>query len=160
MTDKDKDVFLLFLKGLLKDQPYVEFAYMTGVLPIAKYSSGSELNMFVEFNAINDDLYEDYFSLNEDEVRQLCDEHKSVSYEELKYWYDGYRLSDGGSLFNCLLSFPDNIQLLYRDYIYDRSSEYKNIEEIIVIKNMLGDLFMSELAYINGVFANLDEQPA
>lgn len=40
--------YLLFLKNLLKDQPYVEFAYMTGVLPIAKYSSGSELNMFVE----------------------------------------------------------------------------------------------------------------
>ena len=100
MTDEDKDAFLLFLKGLLKDQPYVEFAYMTGVLPIAKYSSGSELNMFVEFNAINDDLYEDYFGLNEDEVRQLCEAHKSVSYEELKYWYDGYRLSDGRSLFN------------------------------------------------------------
>nr|WP_269477505.1 hypothetical protein [Hominibacterium faecale] len=26
--------------------PYVELAYMTGLLPIAKYSSGSELNMF------------------------------------------------------------------------------------------------------------------
>lgn len=43
-----KRSYLLFLKCLLKDQPYVEFAYMTGVLPIAKYSSGSELNMFVE----------------------------------------------------------------------------------------------------------------
>lgn len=32
--------YLLFLKNLLKDQVYVEFAYMTGVLPIVKYSGG------------------------------------------------------------------------------------------------------------------------
>lgn len=100
MTDEDKDSFLLFLKGLLKDQPYVELAYMTGVLPIAKYSSGSELNMFVEFNAINDNVYENYFGMNEEEVKKLCNEHKSVGYDELKYWYDGYFMSDGRSLFN------------------------------------------------------------
>ena len=40
---------LLFLKGLLKDKPYVALTYMTGILPIAKYSSGSELNMFIEY---------------------------------------------------------------------------------------------------------------
>ena len=47
--DNRKD-YLLFLKWLLKDQAYVKFAYMTGVLPIAKYSRGSELNMFVEYD--------------------------------------------------------------------------------------------------------------
>lgn len=60
--------------------------------------------------------------------------------------------------FNSLLSFPDNIQLLYRDYIYNIGSEYKNIEEIIVAKNMLGKLFISKLIYKNGDFANLDER--
>lgn len=100
MADADKESFLLFLKGLLKDQPYVGLAYMTGVLPIAKYSSGSELNMFVEFNAINDDVYAAYFGMNEDEVKILCNKIKSVSYEELKYWYDGYYTNDGGSIFN------------------------------------------------------------
>ena len=49
-----KKAYLEFLKGLLKDQPYVELAYMTGVLPIAKYSGGSELNMFKEYNFMND----------------------------------------------------------------------------------------------------------
>ena len=48
ISGSDKNAFLSFLKNLLKDQPYVELAYMTGVLPIAKYSSGSELNMFDE----------------------------------------------------------------------------------------------------------------
>ena len=36
MTDADKYAYLSFLKNLLKDQPYVELAYMTGVLPVAK----------------------------------------------------------------------------------------------------------------------------
>ena len=69
IKDKDKNAYLEFLKGLLKDQPYVELAYMTGVLPIAKYSSGSELNMFREYNFINDRTYEDYFGFDEKEVK-------------------------------------------------------------------------------------------
>ena len=100
MTPKDKDDYLFFLKGLLKDQPYVDLAYMTGVLPIVKYSSGSELNMFREYNFMNDHTYEDYFGLNEDEVRELCKRYPNISYEELRRWYDGYYMTDGRHLFN------------------------------------------------------------
>lgn len=50
ITRKDQKKYLGFLRNLLKDQVYVELAYMTGVLPIAKYSSGSELNMFLEYD--------------------------------------------------------------------------------------------------------------
>lgn len=100
MSDQDKQDYLLFLKGLLKDQPYVDLAYMTGVLPIAKYSSGSELNMFSEFNFMNDTVYDRYFGFSEEEVRTLCSQQTALTYEDLKQWYDGYHLSDGGSLFN------------------------------------------------------------
>ncbi|NBI73407.1 AAA family ATPase [Clostridiaceae bacterium] len=100
MTDGDKNEYLRFLKNLLKDQPYVELAYMTGVLPIAKYSSGSELNMFREYNFMNDHKFEIFFGLTGEEVRKLCASHQDVSYEELKYWYDGYRTGSGRSLFN------------------------------------------------------------
>ncbi len=100
MTRQNKEAFLSFLKGLLKDKPYVTLAYMTGVLPIAKYSSGSELNMFREYNFMNDQVFETYFGLTAREVQTLCETHKSVSYEELKRWYDGYYMSDGQSLFN------------------------------------------------------------
>ncbi|WP_270360767.1 AAA family ATPase, partial [[Eubacterium] hominis] len=58
MTDENKKEYLEFLRGLLKSKTYVELAYMTGVLPIAKYSSGSELNMFDELNFMNDDEYD------------------------------------------------------------------------------------------------------
>lgn len=97
---EDKNHFLRFLKGLLKDQPYVDLAYMTGVLPIAKYSSGSELNMFWEYNFLNDQTFEELFGLTEDEVKSLCSEYTCISYKELQWWYDGYYLSDGRHLFN------------------------------------------------------------
>lgn len=100
MAKKDKDAYLEFLKGLLKDQPYVELAYMTGVLPIAKYSSGSELNMFEEYNFMNDNVYDSYFGFSEEEVKMLCKRFDTVPYEELKRWYDGYYTSEGNSLFN------------------------------------------------------------
>lgn len=41
------------------------FAYMIGILPVAKYSSKSELNMFKESIYINDYIYEDYFRFDE-----------------------------------------------------------------------------------------------
>lgn len=100
MTDKDRIRFLKFLRGLLKDRAYVELAYMTGVLPIAKYSSGSELNMFDEYSFMNDNVYDAYFGFSEQEVQKLCRENPSVSYEEMKKWYDGYYTSKGESLFN------------------------------------------------------------
>ena len=100
MQEKDKKAYLEFLKGLLKDQSYVELAYMTGVLPIAKYSSGSELNMFKEYNFMNDRTYEDYFGFNEEEIIELTKKYTKPSFETLKKWYDGYYKSDGSSLFN------------------------------------------------------------
>ena len=62
-TEQDRDKFLLFLKNLLKDKPYVELCYMTGVLPIAKYSTGSALNMFDECTFLNDIEYYSFMVL-------------------------------------------------------------------------------------------------
>lgn len=96
----DQRDYLLFLKGLFKDQPYVDLVYMTGVLPVAKYSSGSELNMFQEYNFMNDNIYDSFFGFREEEVWELCRQHPTVSFRELKEWYDGYCTSSGQSLFN------------------------------------------------------------
>lgn len=54
---------------LLKDKPYVALAYMTGILPIKKYSSGSSLNMFDEFTILNDMIYGEYFGFTEEGSR-------------------------------------------------------------------------------------------
>ena len=50
---KDHTRYLRFLQNLLKSQAYVELAYMTGILPIPKYSSGPSLNMFSEYTMEN-----------------------------------------------------------------------------------------------------------
>ncbi len=57
VTEKEKVSYIEFLRNLLKDKPYVEMVYMTGILPIAKYSSGSELNMFFEFSMASREKY-------------------------------------------------------------------------------------------------------
>ena len=43
--------YLDFLRDLLKKQPYVALAYMTGILPVKKYGAlHSALNMFWEYS--------------------------------------------------------------------------------------------------------------
>ncbi len=97
---EDREKFLEFLKKLLKDRPYVELAYMTGVLPIAKYSSGSALNMFKEYNILNDKKYNKYFGFTFDETKKLCAKQDKITFEELKDWYNGYKTYTGDNIFN------------------------------------------------------------
>lgn len=106
VQEKDKKSFLLFLKGLLKDQAYVSLVYMTGILPIAKYSSGSELNMFMEYSMAVQERYSDYFGFTESEVDQLYQryieltEKPIVSRQGLKQWYNGYHTASGERVYN------------------------------------------------------------
>lgn len=99
-STEDRESFLQFLKDLLKDKPYVELAYMTGVLPIAKYSSGSALNMFKEYNMLNDSKYDKYFGFTLSEVKNLCKKQNKITFDELKPWYDGYKTFSGLDIFN------------------------------------------------------------
>ncbi|MBR2214123.1 MAG: AAA family ATPase [Selenomonadaceae bacterium] len=103
MTDVDRKAYILFLKGLLKDRSYVYFAYMTGILPIAKYSSGSPLNMFKECNTFGDSTFYPWFGLTRAEIQAVMQKRgiTSPTIEDLAFWYDGYiRSYDGERLFN------------------------------------------------------------
>lgn len=83
--------YLDFLRNLLKDQPYVALAYMTGILPVKKYGSHSALNMFAEYSMTDQDIFEEYTGFTEDEVKELC-ERFSMDFGETESWYDGYKL--------------------------------------------------------------------
>ncbi len=98
-TDCHED-FLDFLRVLLKDREYVGLCYMTGILPIKKYSTGSALNMFDEYTFLNDTVFEEYFGFTEDEVKLLCIENNAVKYEKIAEWYNGYVTRSGIKLFN------------------------------------------------------------
>ncbi len=106
VTEKDKESYLDFLRNLLKGQPYVELAYMTGILPIAKYSSGSELNMFLEYTMVSEEKYGKYFGFTESEVDVLYGKYveqwetAKVSREGLRIWYDGYHTRSGERVYN------------------------------------------------------------
>ena len=81
LFEENQNDFLEFLRKLLKDQPYVSLVYMTGVLPIKKYSSGSALNMFDEFTFLKDRTFDEYFGFTEDEVIKLCNKNKNISFK-------------------------------------------------------------------------------
>lgn len=106
VSDKDEKRYLSFLQNLLKDKPYVRFAYMTGILPIAKYSSGSELNMFWEYTMISEARFSDSFGFTQEEVDLLFNrylaqnESPRLTRESLKDWYDGYHTFGGGKVYN------------------------------------------------------------
>lgn len=93
----DKDVhkiYLDYLRLLLKEQPYVELAYMTGILPIKKYGTHSSLNMFDEISMIDTKDYSEFMGFTENEVEELCRKY-DVDHEKIKEWYDGYHMRGG-----------------------------------------------------------------
>ena len=106
ISEKDRRRFLDFLRNLLKGQAYVELAYMTGILPIAKYSGGSELNMFVEYDMATSVKFGEYFGFLDEEVDRLYEIYKRetknprIKREELALWYDGYHTAAGGRMYN------------------------------------------------------------
>ena len=83
VTDKDKAEYISFLSNLLKDKPYVSLAYMTGILPIAKYSSGSELNMFAEYTMASKEKFGDYFGFTDTEVDMLYQRYLEIYVKRL-----------------------------------------------------------------------------
>ena len=82
--------YLDFLRNLLKDQPYVALAYMTGILPVKKYGVHSALNMFWEYSMTDQFDFEKYTGFTEEEVKELCERYQ-MDFAETGNWYDGYR---------------------------------------------------------------------
>ena len=117
ITEDDKKNYLEFLRDLLKGQGYVGLAYMTGVLPIAKYSSGSEINMFKEYDMVTKEKFSEYFGFLDSEVDRLFAVYQQttpnakITREELAKWYDGYHTAAGVRMYNprsIVCSLTDN----------------------------------------------------
>lgn len=82
--------YLDFLRNLLKDQPYVALAYVTGILPVKKYGQHSALNMFWEYSMTDQSIFEEYTGFTEGEVKELCRQY-DMDFAETGSWYDGYQ---------------------------------------------------------------------
>ena len=95
------DDYIMFLRGLFKSSDVsscIDLVYMTGILPIRRYSTQSTLNVFKEYNMLDSFPIESYVGFTEDEVIGLCNKY-SRDFNEIKSWYNGYNLN-GVSLYN------------------------------------------------------------
>ncbi len=147
ISEDDRKSYLLFLKLLLKGKSYIELAYMTGILPIAKYSSGSELNMFLEYDMATKIKYSEYFGFSDEEVDVLYDRYRKysrkprITREELREWYDGYYTAARERIYNprsivCALSDNQLSNYWTSSGPYDEIFYYVRND----IKNMINDL--------------------
>ncbi len=143
ITEKERRDYLLFLKSLLKGKVYAELVYMTGILPIAKYSDGSELNMFKEYNMATRARFSEYFGFTEAEVDILYDiymqttKNPRITRKDLRIWYDGYHTKAGSQIYNprsivCALTDNELANYWTSSGTYDSIFGYvkANIEDI------------------------------
>lgn len=96
------DQYIQFLRRLFKNtntnRVFVG-AYITGILPIKKYNTESALNNFWEYTMTAPGGWEAYFGFTGDEVKSLCSHHE-MDFDEMRKWYDGYRIGKEPSIFN------------------------------------------------------------
>ncbi len=149
--------FLEFLRNLLKDKPYVALTYMTGVLPIKKYSTGSALNMFDEYTMLNDRLFEKYFGFTEDEVEMLCRKQTKVSLTAIRGWYNGYQASSGEGIYN-----PRSVVLAFRNgYCQSYWTKTGKMDEVLFfLKYNIGEVRDDIVQMVNDipVRINIEEE--
>ncbi|MCD8023606.1 MAG: ATP-binding protein [Lachnospiraceae bacterium] len=105
-TETDRGRYTAFLGDMTKGGAYVELAYLTGVLPIKKYSASDTMNHFDEYNMANSSMYDEYLGFTGEEVDELYQRYlkncaiPEFSREDLAEWYDGYQRENGGSIYN------------------------------------------------------------
>ena len=96
------DEYVMLLRRLFKTQDSDEVfvgAYLTGILPIKKYNTESALNNFNEYSMIDPAYLAACYGFTEDEVLALANQH-DASMEDLKTWYDGYKIGREKSIYN------------------------------------------------------------
>ena len=85
--------YIDLLRSLFKGagERFVNLAYITGILPIARYNTQSALNNFSEYTMLNSGPFSQYYGFTENEVKTLCEKYK-LDFETTKFWYDGYKV--------------------------------------------------------------------
>lgn len=154
VTDENKKDYINFLCCLLKDKAYVSLAYMTGILPIAKYSSGSELNIFAEFTMAKSPEFSDFFGFTESETDDLYQRYllqhpdTVIKREDLQHWYNGYYTASGERVYNPR-SVVYALQYDHLENYWTSSGPYDEI--FYYIKNNTADVRNDIALMISGI---------
>ncbi|MDO4554880.1 MAG: AAA family ATPase [Lachnospiraceae bacterium] len=81
-------------ESVLKSNPYLEFAVVTGCLRISKESIFTGLNN-LEINSVLSKEYGEYFGFVEEEVKKLLSFYdREQKMDIMREWYDGYLFGD------------------------------------------------------------------
>lgn len=95
--------------GAFKDNSYLSFGFMTGILRVAKESIFSGMNNLIE-NSILTDRFSEYFGFTKNEVKNILSYYKvNNKFSEVCDWYDGYKFGNT-EIFNpwSVLSYINN----------------------------------------------------
>ena len=86
--------FKKFYGDAMKDNEYLQFGIMTGILRIAKEGIFSGLNN-LKVNNIFSEKYSEYYGLTENEVVEAA-KYYGLEYkmEDVREWYDGYQFGE------------------------------------------------------------------
>ncbi|MCM1231654.1 MAG: ATP-binding protein [Ruminococcus flavefaciens] len=146
-----QNMYLKFLRNLLKNQPYSALVYMTGILPVKKYGDQSALNMFDEYSMTNAEPIEEFTGFTEEEVCELCREYQ-MDFNEMKRWYDGYRLNNL-SIYNPK-SVAEAINRRRFDNYWSKTENYESVRHYIEmnfdgLKDKVTQLIAGEKIEIN-----------
>ena len=88
-----------FFSGAIKDNSNISYAFLTGILKIAKESIFSGMNN-LKTDSILDDRYSQYFGFTKDEVKAMLEVYGAGNkFDEACEWYDGYKFGSS-EIFN------------------------------------------------------------
>ena len=84
----------IFFSGAFKDNQFLSYGFLTGILRIAQESIFSGMNN-LSVNSVMDNEYAEFFGFTYSEIHKMMKYYGIVDKEaELKEWYDGYRFGD------------------------------------------------------------------
>ncbi len=93
-----------FLKGFynitFKDNQYLEKTVLTGVSRIAKESLFSGMNNFKVFTIMDNEFADDFGITTEEMEKVISDFDVEEDEEEIKKWYDGYKIGNVEGIYN------------------------------------------------------------
>lgn len=89
-----------FYKTTFKDNQYMEKTVLTGVSRVAKESIFSGANNFKVFTILDNEFADDFGITNEEIDEALKDFKVEDNKEEIKRWYDGYRIGNLDGIYN------------------------------------------------------------
>ena len=106
--------FKTFYGITFKDNPYLEKTILTGVSRVAKESIFSGANNFDVYTVLNDEFSDDFGITEEEMDKVIKDFEIQDKKEEIKKWYDGYKMGNTEGIYNpwSILNYLKNKELI------------------------------------------------